>query len=307
MFLAVKIFNKNMALNLKKTARFTLLGLTAAVAGFAAWLYWPTQSGYDELAVVKRAPDIAQSVLADTVKPSEAIAAPVGNSEKKAQSASGNDGEVPVSKIRSIVKMDFGEASIVENEKGELMLVSSNDRFAMMGVLVDTWKKEEISTAKQAAEASRHIPTAMLGLAPEGMNAFSIGSGKDRVSIFVDPQCHWCHKLIEEVSADDLLTERFTFDFYVVAALGNRSDAMARQFLCADVAPDKRADLFQGAPNSFAELKQIPKCSLEPYKRTLTAAQLIGVKGVPFVIAPDGSFTAGKPRNMRRFLMSDKK
>ena len=296
-----------MALNLKKTTRFTVLGLTAAAAGFAAWLYWPAETAYDELAAIKRAPDIARSVLADTVKPREANAASVGETEKKTQSASDNEGEVPVSKIRSIVKMDFGEASIVENEKGELMLVSGNGRFAMMGVLVDTWKKEEISTAKQAAAASRHIPTAMLGLTADGMNAFSIGSGKDRVSIFVDPQCHWCHKLIEEVQADDLLLERFTFDFYVVAALGDTSDALARQFLCADVAPDQRAALFQGAPKSFEGLKQKPNCSLAPYKKTLTAAQLIGVKGVPFVIAPDGSFTAGKPRNMRRFLLSDKK
>lgn len=296
-----------MALNLKKAAQFTTLGLASAVAGFAAWLYWPSQAAYDDLAAVKRAPNIARSVLADAVKPREAKASALDASDKKAQSASDNAGEVPVSKIRSIVKMDFGEASIVENEKGELMLVSSNGRFAMMGVLVDTWKKEEISTAKQAADAARHIPTAMLGLAPDEMNAFSLGSGKERVSIFVDPQCHWCHKLIEEVSADDLLLERFTFDFYVVAALGDTSDALARQFMCADVAQDKRAALFQGAPQSFKGLKQKPKCSLEPYKKTLTAAQLIGVKGVPFVIAPDGSFTAGKPRNMRRFLLSDKK
>ena len=295
-----------MPLNLKQTARCAFLGFVAAAAGFAAWICSPTEAGDNTSAAIKGAADIAQSVSADSVTLRKAHGTAIENSEKKTLSTSNKGDEVPAAKIRSIVKMDFGAASIVENEKGELMLVSGNGRFAMMGVLIDTWEKEEISTARQAAQAVRRIPTAALGLAPEVMNAFSLGSGKQRVSVFVDPQCHWCHKLIAEVMADDFLLERFSFDFYVVAALGDASDALARQFLCADISSDKRAALFQGAPKSFEGLRQKPQCSLEPYKRAAAAAQLIGLKGVPFVIAPDGSFSEGKPRNMRRFLLSDK-
>lgn len=289
----------------KKAIALTAAGLAVGVAGFATWLYWPQQTQFVALSAVKNAPEVARSVLAASQSRTAKAA------EVKPQEKQTNEQEeltkTPAPKVRSVVRMNFDGATVVENERGELTLISGNGRFAMMGTLVDTWKREEITTAKQASEAGRTIPVEMLGLHPEGFNAFTVGQGKERVSIFVDPQCRWCHKLLEEVLADELLLEHFAFDFYVVAALGDKSDALSRQFLCADVPSAERTALFKGAPDSFVGIKQREKCSLEPYRKTLAAAQLVGVKGVPFVIAPDGSFTAGKPNNMRKFLLSDKK
>lgn len=293
----------------KKAIALTAAGLAVGVAGFATWLYWPQQPQFDALAAVKNAPEIARSVLAASSQSRTAKAAEVKPQEKQTNETNVQEEltKTPAPKVRSVVRMNFDGATVVENERGELTLISGNGRFAMMGTLVDTWKREEITTAKQASEAGRTIPVEMLGLQPESFNAFTVGKGKERVSIFVDLQCRWCHKLLEEVLADELLLERFAFDFYVVAALGDKSDALSRQFLCADVPSAERVALFKGAPNSFEGLKQREKCSLEPYRKTLSAAQLVGVKGVPFVIAPEGSFTAGKPNNMRKFLLSDKK
>ncbi|MEO1470654.1 MAG: DsbC family protein, partial [Pseudomonadota bacterium] len=48
-----------------------------------------------------------------------------------------------------------------------------------------------------------------------------------------------------------------------------------------------------------ATLAQKPDCALEPLHRRLVTAQLIGMRGVPFMIREsDGSFVEGVPRDL---------
>ena len=58
--------------------------------------------------------------------------------------------------------------------------------------------------------------------------------------------------------------------------------------------------------DAILALKTKEKCEMAGYNDTLMTAQLLGVQGVPFVVASDGRFVAGKPQDVKAFLKGEK-
>ncbi|HJA17140.1 MAG TPA: thioredoxin fold domain-containing protein [Candidatus Duodenibacillus intestinigallinarum] len=122
------------------------------------------------------------------------------------------------------------------------------------------------------------------------------------MTVFVDPLCGWCHKLMGEVVQDEELKQDYTFDFIVIAALGDESAQLAKRLYCAEKVPERRFDLLLKGSEAIQALPEKSGCKNEALQRTAFAAQVLGVKAVPFVIAPDGRFARGKPADLRKFL-----
>ena len=210
-----------------------------------------------------------------------------------------------VSPIQSVVNLPINGMKAILADDGTLMFVTDNGRYAFVGDMIDIWQQKPLETIDEIRNSVTTVPVKALGLKPDGLNVLQWGTGKERVSAFVDPQCGWCHALIEEVKKDKDLSERFTFDFYVVPALGDTSDSLARQLWCADATNEEKLNAFTKGGDAISALKQKQpgQCVMGGYDQTLVTAQMLEVKGVPFLIAADGRYVAGKPQSVRSFLI----
>ena len=201
--------------------------------------------------------------------------------------------------IEEMVKLPVKGLQAIQS-KGQIMFVSDNGRFVFTGQVIDLWSKKELSTMKQMRDASETLNFKALGLDPKSLNAISIGTGKNEVVVFVDPYCAVCHKLMTESKS---LLKDYTFRFIVVPALGDKSNVLSKQIFCAK---DKNKTFEAFTTNAIQSLAQIPNCNTEGYDKTLIAAQILGVEGVPMVIAPNGRYAKGYPAKMAEWLAGNK-
>ena len=208
-----------------------------------------------------------------------------------------------VSPINSVVNLPITGVKAIESNDGSMMFLADNGRYAFVGQIIDVWQQKELTTMKEIQESATTLPVKALGLKPNGLNALQMGKGEQHVSIFVDPQCGWCHKLIEEVQKDEDLLNRFVFDLYVVPALGDQSNVMAKRLFCSSASNEEKLKAFMSGPEALMNLPVKEKCQPDGYDQTLVIAQMLGVQGVPYVIASDGRYVAGKPQNIRSFLV----
>lgn len=197
--------------------------------------------------------------------------------------------------LDSIVELPIQKLRAVE-ANGEILFMSESGRFVLKGQLYDLWYKDTVDTMRQMEDTATKIHFDRMGANLDEFNTLSIGSGAKQVAAFVDPQCGICHKLMQE--ADDFKDE-YTFKFIVVPALGNESDILARKFYCAK---DKAKASAAYLTNDLHGLAQRSNCDTSKYDMTLMMAHMLGVRGVPFVVAPDGRYSHGSPRDLGRWL-----
>ena len=56
--------------------------------------------------------------------------------------------------------------------------------------------------------------------------------------------------------------------------------------------------------NTLGSLPSKETCDPGQYDQTLLTAHFIGIEGVPFVVAPDGHVSKGRPKNLKSWLES---
>lgn len=209
-----------------------------------------------------------------------------------------------VSPIERIVAIDANVIRAIKAKDGKMMFLVDNGRFAFVGRMVDVWNRKELSTIEDIADAVSHIDLKRVGFKLEQVNHFSIGKGEKQVVAFVDPQCGWCHKLIGEVSADpDAFLKDYTWNFVILPVLGDQSTELAKKLSCAKTTDqEEKYKAFVGGLRSINALEQKDNCSMDEFSTTQTVAHALGIQGVPMVIAPDGRFERGKPRDLKAFL-----
>ena len=206
-------------------------------------------------------------------------------------------------KIERIVDMGISKVRAVKGKDGTIMFIADMGRFVFTGSVYDLWQKKQLTTIDEISDAVSRIDLSGLNLRPEAMNLARVGTGKKHVTLFVDPLCGWCHKLMNEVVADVALKDEYTFDFLVIPALGKASDELSKRLFCSETDPAKRFEVLRGGRDAIEKLPAVSQaCKSEGYDRTKMTSTFLGVQAVPFVIAPDGRFSRGKPANLRAFL-----
>ncbi len=135
-----------------------------------------------------------------------------------------------------------------------------------------------------------------MGLDIESLNMVSLGSGPKQVIAFVDQRCQYCHALMSDAKT---LANQYTFKFVAIPVLGEESNQLAKAMSCAK---NKKQALTALLNNTLDKLPTQAPCPTEKYDRTLLTAQLMNIEGVPYVIAPDGRISYGRPANLKGWL-----
>ncbi|ECU8224391.1 MULTISPECIES: DsbC family protein [Enterobacterales] len=200
-------------------------------------------------------------------------------------------------KIEDIVKLPIKEVRAVQSD-GQIMFLSENGRFVISGQIYDLWSKKPLNTMSQMRDAAERIHFKSMGMDVDTLNTISVGRGDKEVVVFVDPLCTVCHKLMDESTS---LVDEYTFKFVVIPALGAESNRLAKGLFCAK---DKTNALDAFMNNTLASLPSKKTCDLSQYDQTLLTAHLIGIEGVPFVVAQDGRVSKGRPKNLKSWLES---
>ena len=216
------------------------------------------------------------------------------------------------SPIEGIVELDADKVRVIQGKDGNLLYLIGNGRYAMTGTLIDVWEKKRLLTLKDIVASKTRMNLQTLGLNVKELNTLTVGSGKETATLFVDPRCGWCHKMLEEltVGADlsaqgkdgNSLLAQYTFDIVVAGIMGDASKKLASRINCASVSDREKLDALVKVPASIESLKQTDKCDNKPVQLTALNLQLLGVRGVPVVIAPDWRYQRGKPNNLADFL-----
>lgn len=196
--------------------------------------------------------------------------------------------DIPVLDGISEIKMDSLKA--IETN-GRIFFMSPNGRFVIQGDLTDTWQKKKLVTLKEIDYASKHINISKMGLPIDELNVIKVGKGEKEVIVFVDPQCDPCKKFFEKAKKN---TDKYTFKFIVVPALGPESNKMATSMFCSKNKTNLEKHFLE---RTLLELEQKETCDKKYYNLTLTVAQLIGIKNVPFFIAPSGIYKEGEGKD----------
>lgn len=207
-----------------------------------------------------------------------------------------------VPKIDRVVDMGIHSVRAIKSADGKIIYMADMGRFVFTGQLFDIWQKKPLTTIEEIADAVRRIDLSTLGFKPDALNLARIGTGSTHVTVFVDPLCGWCHKLMDEVAGNADIQKDYTFDFIVVPALGKPSHELARRLYCGESDVSKRFEILRGGREAIEALDSPGTCDAKGYDTTLAVSQMLGIESVPFVIAPDGRFSRGKPSDLRAFL-----
>lgn len=100
------------------------------------------------------------------------------------------------SSIKKIVNIEANQVRAIEKSDGTIMYMIDNGRFALTGKMVDVWNFKPLNTIDDIDYAVHHINLDNMGFDAADFNSVSVGKGKKHVTIFVDPRCTWCHRLI---------------------------------------------------------------------------------------------------------------
>ncbi|KGM26744.1 disulfide isomerase [Photorhabdus luminescens] len=199
-------------------------------------------------------------------------------------------------KIEDIVKLPIKGVRAVQSD-GQIMFLSENGRFVISGQIYDLWSKKPLNTMSQMRDVAERIHFKSMDIV-DTLNTLSMGRGDKEVVVFVDPRCAVCHKLMDESKS---LVDEYTFKFVVIPALGAESNRLAKGLYCAK---DKTNALDAFMNNTLASLPSKETCDPGQYDQTLLTAHFIGIEGVPFVVAPDGRVSKGRPKNLKSWLES---
>jgi len=194
-------------------------------------------------------------------------------------------------RIDAIKRLPGSDISIVESA-GSTFFLSSNGRYALRGEAWDLWNAKPIRSVTEATSVAGHIDLNRMGLKIADLTHFDYGTGKRDVVIFLDPRCPHCKATIKQMAA---LSGDYRFRIVPVPVLGKESQALMKHMGCVPASGRDKVTkaLLDDAYDTLPA--EDPNCDLAPLQRVLVTAQIIGIRGVPDLIAPDGRISEGEP------------
>jgi len=187
----------------------------------------------------------------------------------------------------------------------QTVFISSNGRFAFYGgKLMDIWTQQEIKELADIDKIANRIDLSRMKLKADDLGAVTVGHGKAQVLVFIDPRCPYCGKVMKDLQA---LQDQYTFKLVMIPILGPESQNLVVQLACQLGASDTKAkDAVRDRllKQDYAGLPSEPpvQCNKEPLQKAVVTAKLFDLKGVPFLIAPDGRTHSGAPEVLADWL-----
>ena len=194
--------------------------------------------------------------------------------------------------IDALQKLPAEGFHVVESQ-GRTLLVSTNGHYVVLGGrILDLWNQVEIRRVADVPKTQR-IPLNRLRLDLDDLGGVTIGDGP-QVVVFLDPLSKETPRLLEEIRA---LQSAYQFRLvFMPARADRRRTSQARACSPAD------ARRFIHTGETPKSIPGDPGCGKAPLQKTLVTASLLGIKSVPFTIAPNGATIQGHSANYRGFL-----
>lgn len=182
---------------------------------------------------------------------------------------------------------------------GNTNIMTSNGRFVLKGYLYDTWAKKPLEKFDDVVKYASIIPLKELNLNVADLRPAVWGYGPEKVMIFTDPNCQYCHEVLKQLA--DIDPKKYTVNVVSLGALGEDSKRINQELYCAS---DRyRADRAIISGESATKFNQIKDCDQSAMIRRNITAQVLGVSMVPFIIRDDGHFSIGKPvQGLKNYL-----
>jgi thiol:disulfide interchange protein DsbC len=200
--------------------------------------------------------------------------------------------------IRGMQRLPVAGVQMVD-VGGRVLFVSDNGRYVFTGPAWDLWHGAKLQTLEEGARLAARVDLKRLGLDPATLGAIDLGSGEEDVVAFVDPHCPHCRGLVEKLPG---LKERYRFRLVPLPVLGSDSEtAVVRLDCLAEQDPAAaREALIAGTVDALPEAAGT--CGQAQAQRALVTARLLGIRGVPYLIAPDGRLRQGVPDDLTAWL-----
>jgi len=203
-----------------------------------------------------------------------------------------------VDKLDEIVQLPAG-GLILARHDDKLMIMSANGRFLVQGgTIFDMWNKGvAITSIQQGKDLAQRVNINSMNLDLDELFSFKFGSkGKDRIVVFVDPVTEQSRKMLEEVAS----VKSYAVTVVVAPLINKKSLKLAQRLACLRD-KDKQAAREALVSGNFAFLPKKHTCGVSQMQKTLITTQMLGVTGLPFVIAPDGRTFMGRPKDLEAF------
>jgi len=180
-----------------------------------------------------------------------------------------------------------------------VLFVSANGRYVFTGPAWDLWHGARLESLEQGARLAERVDLTRLGLDPASLGALDLGDGTGEVVAFVDPRCPHCRALLDELPR---LAADYRFRLVPLPVLGPDSETAVARLGCLA----ERDPAAAGAALLSGGIDALPapegSCGQASAQRALVTAQLLGIAGVPFLIAPDGRLHQGVPTDLQAWL-----
>ena len=176
----------------------------------------------------------------------------------------------------------------------KMVLMSTNGRFIFDGVF-DTWNDKNINNVKDVRDFAQRIDINEFDERIADLHYYSYGSGDETVAVFIDPNCGYCAKLINEMKP---LKDQYTFKIMPVGLLGRDSQLKINGLSCL---PDNEALEIIMSHNYEETLRINEGCKKEQQAKTLITAKIFGITAVPYMISPNNIVRKGGFTNKNEF------
>lgn len=199
----------------------------------------------------------------------------------------------------------------------KIMLITDNGHFVVTGAfkLIDMWQGKVLTSVSDTKGIDK-VDLRKIGLNPDEISAFTIGSGKKEVVIFIDPMCDYCHQLIGQLES---LGKDYVFKLVLIPVLGNQSAEIIKKLICnpnnkKDPSKDPSKEPLKVSLNALLikNYSQLPpldnkngSCDLIPLQKALVTTKLLGIQGVPFIFLPSHNTFRGGTKSLKTLLEKD--
>jgi thiol:disulfide interchange protein DsbC len=201
--------------------------------------------------------------------------------------------------IAEMASMPGGPWRAVRVEGSDaLYFISGNGRWVVKGEAYDLWAGAALPDFEAVRASTRTVAFAGLGDLWPGLAPVTFGTGETDIIVFADPRCPHCEALIRDLQP---FADRYRILVLQIPLLGEESGRIVRAVHCAADRDAARAAVLAG-PRA-APLAPAASCDLGPLQRRLVTAELIGVRGVPFMVhGRTGRFVEGRPDDLAAWL-----
>jgi thiol:disulfide interchange protein DsbC len=201
--------------------------------------------------------------------------------------------------IARLTRLPAGGLQAVETTDGDLLFLSDNGRYAFRGPAVDLWHGARLTDLDTVQRLAGRIDLQRLKLDPRDLGAIDFGEGPE-VIVFVDPYCPHCKTLLAALPG---LAARYRFRLVPLPVLGEASQQAVLAINCLSATDPEQA---RRALLGGLDVRSLPPpkdgCGQAEAQRALIAAQILGVQGAPYLIAPDGRLRQGLPEDLGAWL-----